>query len=75
MGIDIGDLSTVLQASMPPQQANYLQRIGRAGRRDGNALAMTICGNNPHAQYFWTDPDKMLAGSVPAPGVSCTPWP
>lgn len=69
MGIDIGDLSTVLQASMPPQQANYLQRIGRAGRRDGNALAMTICGNNPHAQYFWTDPDKMLAGSVPAPGV------
>ena len=69
MGIDIGDLSSVLLASMPPKQANYIQRIGRAGRRDGNALAMTVCGNNPHAQYFWSDPSKMLGGDVEAPGV------
>ena len=69
MGIDIGDLSSVMLASMPPKQANYIQRIGRAGRRDGNALAMTICGNNAHAQYFWSDPDKMLSGAVEAPGV------
>ena len=69
MGIDIGDLSSVLLASMPPKQSNYLQRIGRAGRRDGNALAMTICGPNPHAQYFWADPEKMLTGAVEPPGV------
>lgn len=69
MGIDIGDLSSVLLASMPPKQSNYIQRIGRAGRRDGNALAMTVCGNNPHAQYFWSDPYKMLGGDVEAPGV------
>ena len=69
MGIDIGDLSSVLLGSMPPKQANYLQRIGRAGRRDGNSLAMTICGPNAHAQYFWADPEKMLAGAVEPPGV------
>ena len=69
MGIDIGDLSTVLLGSMPPGEASYLQRIGRAGRRDGNALAVTICGPNPHAQYFWADPEKMLAGAVEPPGV------
>ena len=69
MGIDIGDLSSVLLGSMPPKQASYLQRIGRAGRRDGNALAMTICGADQHAQYFWADPEKMLAGAVEPPGV------
>lgn len=30
---------------------------------------MTVCGNNPHAQYFWSDPYKMLGGDVEAPGV------
>lgn len=69
MGIDIGDLSSVLLASMPPEPANYVQRIGRAGRRDGNALAMTVCDSGPHAQYFWADPEKMLDGVVEPPGV------
>ena len=69
MGIDIGDLSSVMLASVPPGQANYLQRIGRAGRRDGNALAMTICGDDPHSLFFWKDPTEMLAGEVTPPGV------
>lgn len=69
MGIDIGDLSSVLLGSMPPKEASYQQRIGRAGRRDGNALAMTICSNDAHSNYFWADPEKMLAGAVEPPGV------
>lgn len=69
MGIDIGDLSTVLLSSMPPGPANYVQRIGRAGRRDGNALAMTICDTSLHAQYFWADPEEMLEAEVNPPGV------
>ena len=36
MGIDIGDLSTLLLSSVPPEEANYVQRMGRSGRRDGN---------------------------------------
>lgn len=69
MGIDIGDLSTVLLCSMPPSQANYLQRIGRAGRRDGNAVALTMVDRSVHDQYFWQDPKEMLEGDVNTPGV------
>lgn len=69
MGIDIGDLSTVLLASMPPTQASYLQRIGRAGRRDGNAMAITMVDKRPHDQYFWQSPKEMLEGEVMTPGV------
>ena len=38
MGIDIGDLSTVMLASLPRSVSSYLQRVGRAGRLTGNAL-------------------------------------
>jgi DEAD/DEAH box helicase domain-containing protein len=69
MGIDIGDLSTVLLCSVPPAQANYLQRIGRAGRRDGNALALTIAVGHRHDLYFYAAPLEMLAGAVSTPGV------
>lgn len=69
MGIDIGDLSSVLQCSVPPQQANYIQRAGRAGRSTGNALLMSLATSKPHDLYFWEDPKSMIAGSVQAPGV------
>ncbi|MDZ7753848.1 MAG: DEAD/DEAH box helicase [Gammaproteobacteria bacterium] len=69
MGIDIGDLSSVLLCSVPPAQANYLQRIGRAGRRDGNALTVTVANAHKHDLYFFSDPLAMLAGEVRPPGV------
>lgn len=69
MGIDIGDLSSVLLCSVPPAQANYVQRIGRAGRRTGNAFNATVAAGRPHDLYFWANPLEMLAGSVDTPGV------
>lgn len=69
MGIDIGDLSTVLLCSIPPAQANYLQRIGRAGRRDGNALNVAVANGRPHDLYFYAQPEEMIAGQVDPPGV------
>ncbi|MCW0937423.1 DEAD/DEAH box helicase [Pantoea sp. RG18] len=69
MGIDVGDLSSVLLCSVPPAQANYLQRIGRAGRKDGNALNITVAEGNPHDQFFFEEPLEMMQGQVQAPGV------
>lgn len=69
LGIDIGDLSTVVLASVPPAQSNYVQRIGRAGRRDGNAFTFTVAEARSHDQYYYADPDAMLNGTVKPPGV------
>lgn len=69
MGIDIGDLSAVLMCSVPPAQANYLQRAGRAGRKTGNAFMGTVAAGRPHDLYFWANPREMLAGHVNSPGV------
>lgn len=70
MGVDIGDLSSVLLCSVPPNQASFLQRIGRAGRRDGNAMTTTLAdGNSPHDLYFFSETQEMLGGEVAPPGV------
>lgn len=69
MGIDVGDLSSTILCSVPPAQANYLQRIGRAGRRDGNALVLTVANARPHDLRFYAEPEEMLAGEVQPPGV------
>lgn len=69
MGIDIGDLSTLLLSSVPPEEANYVQRMGRSGRRDGNALNMVLANARAHDLQFWEDPTPMLAGQVRPPGV------
>lgn len=70
MGVDIGDLSSVMLCSVPPNQASYLQRIGRAGRRDGNAFTSTLAdGASPHDLYFFEDTAEMLSGDVQPPGI------
>ena len=69
MGIDIGDLSSVVLCSVPPNGANYLQRIGRAGRTDGNAFNATIANASNHDLYFYEEPNAIMQGSIDAPGV------
>ncbi len=69
MGIDIGDLSTLLLCSVPPEEANYVQRMGRTGRRDGNALNLVLANARSHDLQFWENPSPMLKGEVRSPGV------
>jgi len=69
MGIDVGDLSFVALCSMPPARSNFVQRVGRAGRRDGNATNLVVATNRPHDLYFYDAPEEMFAGAVDPPGL------
>ncbi|MFV2211353.1 DEAD/DEAH box helicase [Actinomadura sp. LOL_016] len=68
LGIDIGELSAVILASLPPGPANYVQRVGRAGRRSGNAFLVTMVGRRPRDLYFIDEPEAMIAGRIVPPG-------
>ncbi|MEV4380809.1 DEAD/DEAH box helicase [Streptosporangium sp. NPDC049644] len=68
LGIDIGDLSAVILASLPPGPANYVQRAGRAGRRSGNAFLVTMVGRSPRDLYFLNEPRDMIDGEIVPPG-------
>ena len=69
MGIDIGDLSSVILCSVPPNGSNYLQRIGRAGRTDGNAFNVTVANASNHDLYFYEEPNEIMQGNIDTPGI------
>ena len=57
MGVDIGDIDVVLMDTVPPTAANYLQRVGRAGRMgQSKAIAFSLCNNTPVGQHAFTNP-------------------
>ena len=68
LGIDIGELSAVILASVPRRPASYVQRAGRAGRRTGNAFLVTFAGRREREQYFLAEPRDMIAGEIVPPG-------
>ena len=57
MGVDIGDMDVVLMDTVPPTAANYLQRVGRAGRMgQSKAIAFSLCNNTPVGQHAFDNP-------------------
>lgn len=70
LGVDIAQLNLVNLRNVPPTPANYAQRSGRAGRGGQPALVFTYCaGRSPHDQYYFREPNKMVAGSVAPPRI------
>lgn len=71
MGIDIGGIAMVAMNNVPPHPANYLQRAGRAGRRqEARSLAFTLCKSNPHDQIVFAKTDWPFVTPLPAPVVA-----
>lgn len=68
MGIDIGTLHTAINNSVPPLPANFVQRIGRAGRQSGSALLIHFAQSAPHDLYYYQEPLDMMEGDIQPPG-------
>ena len=69
MGVNIGDLSSVILCTVPPATSNYVQRVGRAGRKEGAAVSLTIASAQSHDLYYFEVPEDMMAGEIRPPGT------
>ena len=67
MGVDIGDIDTVLMTNIPPTSANYLQRAGRAGRRgQSKAVSFALCPCNSLGLQAFSNPMRLITGHTAA---------
>lgn len=60
LGIDIGDLDAVIMAQNPPSYTKYLQRAGRAGRRNRVGYIFTLLGDDPIDSYYLRRPKEFF---------------
>lgn len=68
MGINIGTLNAAINNSVPPATANFLQRVGRAGRASGAALITNFALSKNHDLYHFAEPKGMMEGEIQVPG-------
>jgi len=71
LGVDVGELQSVLMRNVPPTTANYVQRAGRAGRRtDSAAFALTYAQRRSHDLTHYSYPRRIVAGRINPPRIS-----
>lgn len=71
MGVDIGEVSSVMMTNVPPSIASYRQRVGRAGRRgQAIATAFTLCKDRPLDREVFAEPIRFMQRQLAAPRVA-----
>ncbi|MGC8621813.1 MAG: DEAD/DEAH box helicase [Caldisphaera sp.] len=61
LGIDIGDLDAIVMSSLPRSYTSYLQRAGRAGRREKPGLIITVMGDDPIEAFYLNNPNSFFS--------------
>lgn len=70
MGVDLSGISEVVMNTVPPKPANYLQRAGRAGRRnESKAMAITFCSATPVGNMAWENPTWPMTHPIKMPNI------
>lgn len=70
LGVDLGELETIFLRNVPPEPSNYIQRVGRAGRRlDTIGFTLTFAQLRSHDLSYFKEPEKMVDGRITPPAV------
>ena len=67
LGVDIGPLLTLVLRNAPPTPANYVQRVGRAGRRLRIGFVSTFCAGSYHDRHAFEEPEWLISGHFSPP--------
>jgi ATP-dependent RNA helicase RhlE len=62
-GIDVADVSHVINFNVPVVIEDYVHRIGRTGRAYQSGVAITFC--NPAEEYYIRKAEKLIRQTIP----------
>ena len=71
-GLDVKDISVVINYDMPNTVEDYVHRIGRTGRAGNGGIAISFCGKDEHP--YWKDIMKLIKVEVKIVSDHPYPW-